>query len=257
MRRLCLGAGILFVLLGAGATMGWSNNSCVDCHKRAETVNALPAWYQDQFIHWYGSVHGKKNITCEKCHGGQPFHANKKLAHKGVRPPTDPKSRINYKNLPETCGSCHKGIYQQFVQSSHYKNLKDDRLAPTCTTCHGFQMDIGAVTPLQLVGRCTICHSHQQGVKPEVVNLARQALEGIAQIEHTIQKAQVAVELVREQGLESKDAEKALGTVREHLERTGDLWHNFHLGVFRQELTEIQAAADKVYTAAKRAMLKE
>jgi len=149
---------LLLGILGADAA-GQAGNSCVDCHQRAETVTALPAWYQDQFVHWYGSVHGQKGVTCEKCHGVDASHTNKMLAHQSVKSSSDPQSPIYYKNLPETCGACHTTISQQFVQSRHYENLKADRLAPTCTTCHGFQMDVGGVAPLQIVGRCKMCHS--------------------------------------------------------------------------------------------------
>ena len=254
MARLCIGLVLIIGFLAAGGTVAWGANSCVECHQQAETVNALPAWYQDQFIHWYGSVHGRKGVTCEKCHGGEPTQSNKKLAHRGVKSPRDPKSPIYYKNLPETCGSCHKGVYQQFIQSRHYENLKADRLAPSCTTCHGFQMDIRGVAPLQLAGRCTICHNPQKGVKPEVAELTRQTFEGITQTEQAIQRAQVAIELVREQGQEAKGAQELLLTARDRLRKTGELWHRFDLGAFKHELMEIQTVAAEAYATAKRAL---
>ena len=257
MKRLCAGLVLTAGLLGVGGAVASGANSCVECHQRAETVKALPAWYQDQFIHWYGSVHGRKGVTCEKCHGGDPTRADRILAHQGVKSSSDTGSPIYYKNLPETCGSCHKGVYQQFIQSRHYENLKGDRLAPTCTTCHGFQMDIGGVAPLQLAGRCTICHNPQQGVKPEVAELTRQILEGIGQTEHNIQKAQVAIDLAKEQGLKPKGAEELLRTARDRLKKTGVLWHSFRLGAFKQELTEIQRTAGEAYTVAKGAMLRK
>ena len=244
-------------LVGSAGAVALGANSCVDCHQRAETVTALPAWYQDQFIHWYGSVHGRKGVTCEKCHGGNPSHMSKKLAHKDVKSSRDRLSPIYYKNIPETCGACHEAVYHQFVQSRHYKNLKADRLAPTCTTCHGFQMDIGGVAPLQIVGRCQMCHNPQQGVKPEVGNLARQTIAGIAEAEHTIRTAEMAVELAREQGREQKGAEQLLSRARDRLKKTGELWHNFKLGAFKQELIGIQKLAGEASAAAKRALLKK
>jgi hypothetical protein len=252
---LIITAGMMAGILGMGRPAAWGANSCVDCHRRAETIKVLPAWYQDQFIHWYGSVHGRKGVTCEKCHAGDPARTDKKLAHQGVKPSRDSKSPIYYKNLPETCGSCHKGVYQQFVRSRHYENLRADRLAPTCTTCHGFEMDIGGVALSQLAGRCTICHNPLQGVKPEVAELTREIVEAIIQTEHAIQRALVAIELAREQGRESKDAEELVGTARDRLRKTGELWHRFGLDDFGRELIEIQRLSGQAYTAARDAML--
>ena len=257
MKRLCAGLVLTAGLLGVGGSVASGANSCVECHQRAETVKALPAWYQDQFIHWYGSVHGRKGVTCEKCHGGDPTRADRILAHQGVKSSSDTGSPIYYKNLPETCGSCHKGVYQQFIQSRHYENLKGDRLAPTCTTCHGFQMDIGGVALSQIAARCTICHNPQQGVKPEVAELTRETVEAIIQTEQAIQNARAAIALAREQGLEPKSAEELLRAARARLRKTGELWHRFHLGIFGRELVEIQKTAGEAYTAAKGAMLRK
>lgn len=250
---------VLFMGVGLGApgAAALGANSCVDCHQRPETVAALPAWYQDQFIHWYGSVHGRRGVTCEKCHGGDPDQTGKKLAHQNVKSAGDPRSRIYYKNLPETCGACHEAVYRQFVESRHYRNLKADWLAPTCTTCHGFQMDIRGVVPLQVVGRCQMCHGQVRGVKPEIGKLARQSAEGIAEAEHAIRSAQLLLELAGEQGRKSREAEELLRTAQDRLRKTGELWHNFQLGAFRQELGEIQKMAEKAAAGAKQAMMKK
>lgn len=235
--------------------VAWSANSCVACHKEVAVGDDLQIWYQNQFIHWYGSVHGRKDVTCEKCHGGNPGLMDKRQAHQGIKSSKDPKSPIYYKNLPETCGSCHKGVYQQFIQSHHYKNLKTEQLVPTCTTCHGFEMDIGAVRPLQLVGRCTICHNTMRGVKPEVADLARQSLEEVSQVEQDIQKAQTVIDLAREEGLQPTNAEEHLRMARSRLQKTGELWHTFQLDAFKKELMEIRELARKAYSDAKRVTL--
>lgn len=244
-------------VFAVSAVWSGSGSSCVDCHQRAETVTALPAWYQDQFVHWYGSVHGQKGVTCERCHGGDASQTTKTQAHQHLRSSRDPQSPISYKNLPETCGTCHARVSQQFRRSRHYENLKADRLAPTCTTCHGFQMDVGGVTPAHIVGRCTMCHNPQQGVKPEVGTLAKQAVDSVVETEHALQVAQVALALAKERKPAMKDAEVGLRAARERLRRTGELWHNFRLVAFKQELAEIQKMAGEVTAAAKRAMLEQ
>lgn len=241
---------------GGGAKAAPDANRCVECHQRAETVKALPSWYQDQFVHWYGSVHGKAGVTCERCHEGTPAQPDKKRAHEGVRPAGDPKSPIYYQNLPETCGACHKKAYQHFTQTRHYTNLKADRLAPTCTTCHGFQMDIRGISLPHLVGRCTLCHNPKQGVKPEVADQAREAFEGIVHAEEEIEKTDGVIDFAREKGGQTKEAEKLLSQARDRLRRTGDLWHDFRLGAFKQELREIEAMVKAAHEGAVQGILK-
>lgn len=260
MRFTLLSLVLLTWLLGGLATevstADLTANSCVTCHRRADTTKALPAWYQDQFIHWYGSVHGRKGVTCEKCHGGDPTHANKEQAHQGLKGSSDPLSPIYYKNVPEMCGTCHTAVYQHFVQSRHYRNLKADRLAPSCTTCHGFQMDTGAVAFPQIVKRCTICHQPQK-VKPEVGPLATRVVDEIAKTDHAVKRARLAIDLALEQGGEVKGVQDSVVAAQERLNKTGALWHNFRLGDFTQELREIRAMADNAYAAAKDEILKK
>ncbi len=232
-------------------------NSCVDCHQQTKTIEALPAWYQDPFIHWTGSVHGKNQVSCEKCHGGNPSKTEKQSAHQGLKASRDPGSPTHFKNLPETCGSCHKKVYQHFVRSRHYINLKTDRLAPTCTTCHGFQMDLHGVSPLEIAGRCRICHNLTQGVKPEISELAMDIMEEIVQINRVIQKTRLAIELARERGIGTEESEESLKAASLRLKQTGALWHKFNLGPFKKELSEVRAQANQAYESTRNSLTKK
>jgi len=75
-----------------------------------------------------GSVHGKTGeVTCTSCHG----------AH-NLRSLIDPASSIFRSNIPQTCGTCHPGITEQFTESIHGVLAARGRSdSPTCTTCHG------------------------------------------------------------------------------------------------------------------------
>ena len=241
----------LLVVGVAGPAFG---NSCVECHQLPETAAAFPAWRHDQFAHWYGSVHGRKGVTCDKCHGGNPARGSKWLAHWGVREAIDPRSPTHYKNVPETCGTCHVSVYRRFAATAHYKNLKADRLAPTCTTCHGFEMDVGAVAPLQMARNCAMCHNPDQGAKPEVASAAQHAVEGVTAAKDAIRRAQVAIDLAKQRGSEPAQAEKLLSTARERLQGTGELWHSFRLADFEQQLTEIEELAVAAAAVAERGM---
>lgn len=225
-------------------------NRCVECHRRVETVRAFPAWARDQITHWYGAVHGRVGVTCEKCHGGDPRAANKDVAHVGVVSPRRPQSPLYYKNVQEACGRCHAQVYQQFMQSDHYDVLKADHVAPSCTTCHGFEMDMGAVTPTQLVERCALCHNESRGQSPEVQTQARDAMQGSARVARAIERANWAVEFARDRNLDVMVPAALVDNARTRLRRTGELWHRFKLDMFTEELAAIQRVADRAYLSA-------
>ncbi len=104
------------------------------------------------------SIHGKGLLksgltvtaTCTSCH----------TAHQEL-PASDPESTVNPRNLPSTCGNCHHGIEEQFVQSIHSSTVtKTDQPLPVCNDCHtahsirrtdqdGFKLDI-----MTTCGRC-------------------------------------------------------------------------------------------------------
>jgi len=110
-------------------------NSCIDCHSDPDFYvqdRKLHTYYQD----WLTSPHKSAGLTCDFCHGGNPETADKEAAHQSRLKITDPESRLHYKNLPETCGSCHSDKLEQFKQSKHFKALMNDETAPSCTTCH-------------------------------------------------------------------------------------------------------------------------
>jgi hypothetical protein len=85
---------------------------CSSCHASVELVKKynLPKERVETYL---GSYHGLA-ITggstvaakCESCHG-----------HHDIRPSSDPLSSINKKNLPETCGKCHPGALETFLNA--------------------------------------------------------------------------------------------------------------------------------------------
>jgi predicted CXXCH cytochrome family protein len=80
------------------------------------------------------SAHGKGlldsglvvSASCVDCHS----------SHKAL-PKEDPNSTIHSDNLPDTCGTCHKGIEEQFRNSVHWpENVVTNEQLPTCEDCH-------------------------------------------------------------------------------------------------------------------------
>ena len=142
-------------------------HTCAGCHEN-------PQWLADhdiRFKHpiqvYSQSVHGRAAAvgietaaTCNDCHssGG--------TAHM-ILPPGDPRSTINYFNIPATCGKCHSSIEQDFRDSIHGELLERGEVdAPSCTKCHGEHRILAVTNPQSLVSperlaqsTCSPCHS--------------------------------------------------------------------------------------------------
>jgi cytochrome b subunit of formate dehydrogenase len=85
-------------------------DTCGSCHGDVRLTRkfGLPA---DRLVSFDGSFHGlaaksgsQTVANCASCHG----------VH-NILPSSDPKSTINAKNLPVTCGKCHPGAGQRFA----------------------------------------------------------------------------------------------------------------------------------------------
>ncbi len=134
---------------------------CARCHREGQKAAVRYTGRQHEIIqHYTESIHGKGLLksgltvtaTCTNCH----------TAH-GVLPRSDPESTVNPTNVPATCGKCHHGIQEQFVQSIHSVNVtKTGQELPVCSDCHsahsirradedGFKLDI--------MNKCGRCHA--------------------------------------------------------------------------------------------------
>jgi len=63
--------------------------------------------------------------SCSDCHGSH-----------GILPPTEPQALSSHQNSPKTCGGCHKGILEQWRESTHGELWHERKDGPVCTTCH-------------------------------------------------------------------------------------------------------------------------
>ena len=134
-------------------------NSCIGCHSDPDFYvqdRKLHTYYQD----WLKSPHKSAGLTCNFCHGGDPAVADKEIAHESILKITDPESRLHYKNLPGTCGSCHSGKLAQFKQSKHFIALMKDQSAPSCTTCHSAMRPRPSYRDI-VKQSCRTCHFDQ------------------------------------------------------------------------------------------------
>jgi predicted CXXCH cytochrome family protein len=97
---------------------------CADCHEahnivppdsqefRAQIDTLCATCHEDALKTYLDSYHGKayylgdiETAVCTDCHGGHRILA-----------PSDPESSVNEANLIETCGECHPGANDNFVQ---------------------------------------------------------------------------------------------------------------------------------------------
>lgn len=65
--------------------------------------------------------------SCNDCHGVHD-----------LRKATDPLSRVNKANIPQTCAVCHNEIYEKYSRGIHGKALEAGiHDSPNCSDCHG------------------------------------------------------------------------------------------------------------------------
>jgi Cytochrome c3 len=144
---------------------------CGRCHSDAAFMRQYnPSLHTDQLSQYKTSAHGKlfaegdtKVAVCVDCHG----------VH-GLRPASDPRSKVHPLNIGQTCAHCHADAaymtgysiptdqFAKYSASVHHDALvvRGDLSAPTCSTCHG---NHGAAPPgvdtVQHV--CSTCHVFQ------------------------------------------------------------------------------------------------
>ncbi len=108
---------------------------CGSCHnKNGKAVINTKLKEIDAFSDYSKSVHGKglmdkgllASAICTDCH----------TSH-NVLKESDENSTVNPKNVPTTCGKCHKSIYRDYIGSDHsILNNTEDKNFPSCASCH-------------------------------------------------------------------------------------------------------------------------
>lgn len=154
-----LGALILLAVLPGQAARAQENEDCLMCHGDRDLTTERNGRTVSLFVSersFGGSVH--EPITCVGCHmdvaGMEGYHET-------------PLERVD-------CGACHDEIQAQHAASLHGRALaRGDRLAPSCTNCHGLHdvkpvADHGSpVSPLRIPYTCGKCHQEGGPVTQE------------------------------------------------------------------------------------------
>jgi nitrate/TMAO reductase-like tetraheme cytochrome c subunit len=166
---------ILLFVLGAVASAQSTTSRCAECH--FANMSSVPA--PQHLGDWQQSAHGKSDVGCDKCHGGDPTTFQPAEAHRGVLNSDNPASPVHRANLARTCVSCHARNAAAFAQTVHQSLVQaGDLRAPTCVSCHGV-MSARVPSPSALEQRCATCHpaGSARGAYPGVVRAAVEALD--------------------------------------------------------------------------------
>ena len=209
-------------------------NSCENCHRDPDflvTNNLLYEYYQE----WSGSVHQQEEVSCDDCHGGDARAADKEAAHAdGVRS-SDPASGIYFKNVPETCGTCHEEILEGFSQSLHFEHVekkKGEEQGPTCVTCHG-SIDSAVLNVNTVAEACARCHNAESDNYPENPEKAGKILNRFLSIQRFYRYITIRAE--------PEEARAFFAALDPKLRKLSVTWHTFDLDAIDAETTEALA----------------
>jgi nitrate/TMAO reductase-like tetraheme cytochrome c subunit len=134
--------------------------TCSKCHGNAAMAAAGKVPGGNIAGKFHDSIHGQALTgaaqasapTCNNCHGSH-----------NIRPKSDPKSRTNRANIPDTCGSCHKPQRAAYMDGMHGKLRQDGMLeAPGCTDCHSahsIQRHTASNFQTEVIKECGTCHT--------------------------------------------------------------------------------------------------
>lgn len=194
----CAVSALLFLfcsMLPASAQL--QSSLCADCHF-ANGGGPDPRHLSD----WDLSAHGRENVGCESCHGGNPRESEAVLAHRSMVRGRGIDSPLNPRNLPRTCGKCHTGPLVDFQKSRHYALLMSGNAdAPTCSTCHD---TVGAQlpSPKTLESTCNGCHGQgRRFERAEYAAAARLLLQRVHDIRALLNTAKRQIKRVSDKKL--------------------------------------------------------
>ncbi len=138
---------------------------CSSCHDDLQRMQKAVIAQPEPASSYMHSVHGlafsagnENTAVCTDCHGTH-----------SLLPASDPDSRINRRHVPETCGSCHVTIAQEFGKSVHGTALESGvSEAPACVDCHGEHLirppsdPTSPVSAASITRTCSSCHEAER-----------------------------------------------------------------------------------------------
>jgi cytochrome b subunit of formate dehydrogenase len=163
--------------------------TCARCHGNTAEMEKFDLRQRSPIVSYEKSVHGlalleKKEMNaavCTDCHGSHDLHKS-----------TNPFSKLNWQDVPNTCGKCHENVERTYIRSVHGSAVKRGvRDAPVCTDCHGehsitaIKLATSRVAPANIPDTCGQCHAAQRIVTqyrlpPNVFTTYVQSFHGLA-----------------------------------------------------------------------------
>ena len=226
----------------------FKDNSCVECHANL----SAPAQVSVRYLDWHLSAHKIAGVSCDKCHGGNPSTKDKGKAHTGMLPPSAENSRLNAKNLPETCGTCHQKIVAAFVQSKHYQVLKGSGIGPSCNTCHAHMASQLIYTPEEAAQLCTTCHDSAKPLmarRPDIPQKANEVMILLQRANGVVLWANGLITDGKNKKVDISGEEMKMTNTREMLADAKASWHTFNLDAVRQKADAAFDSGSKVKDA--------
>ncbi len=252
-----------FTLSTVRASIDNLNNSCVDCHRTLSPfteeearLNKIRIQHierniscslechedvirkvaKDNFQQWSNSEHARYYVTCDACHGGDRTATTEARAHAGMRNKSDPNSSIYFKNIPDTCGKCHKEELEHFKNTMHYQRLRATSSGPSCITCHK-PHTFKVLEASELIVVCSVCHNPTEGIAPaDVPKSAKAALEKQKELKKVVLKAKIAIDKAKADGKDVSSAQLYLEKAQDVVDSIPALWHGFNLKNFDQQM---------------------
>lgn len=137
-----------------------TDTSCVSCHLDAEDPD-LSAPVEE----WRHSVHATAEVSCDACHGGDPFEEDEELSMDEEE--AGFMGAPGWADVPEFCGSCHEEILDAYRQSVMASLIGVGVRVAVCTTCHmsdGHAISHAVPREILTEERCGECHDPARGI---------------------------------------------------------------------------------------------
>ena len=163
--------------------------TCAKCHGNVREMEKYNLRQRGVVVTYDKSVHGiahangiANSAVCSDCHGTHDLHRS-----------THPDSKLNWQNIPGTCGKCHDNVRQTYNRSIHGQAVAQGiRDAPTCTDCHGEHTIQGMkdasskVSASHVTETCAQCHGAERiatryQLSAKVVDTYLKSFHGLAQ----------------------------------------------------------------------------
>lgn len=136
---------------------------CGACHRTDGQANEDSNLHEiDALPDYSASIHGRGlsekglivSAVCTDCHSSHYILGE-----------DDERSSVHKKNIPATCATCHKGIYDEYIKSDHgiasIQAAEGNYDYPTCVDCHSshfIESTSGYLFHNEVTQQCGKCH---------------------------------------------------------------------------------------------------